>query len=374
MEKTLQKKDYLDTKKELDSIYEKALELSKSIKLDSLKKDHSKLREETFKDDFWKDRDKVTKINLEISRLEKRISLWDNLLNELSEDRDLMEMALDEYDSEILNDISDKIILLRKRFDEIETLELFTESDDFKNAFITIRPGAGGTESQDWALMLYRMYIKWSENQKFDIDVIDYSPCEYAGIKSATIHIKGDYVYGFLKCENGVHRLVRISPFDTNKRRHTSFASVEAIPEVEDNVDIEIDETQLRIDTYRSSGAGGQHVNTSDSAVRITHIPTGIVVQCQNERSQHNNKSFAMKVLRARLYELKQKELKEKMMEKVGEKKDISWGSQIRSYIFQPYTLVKDHRTSEETGNVESVLNGEINRFIYAYLKSTKQK
>ena len=221
--------------------------------------------------------------------------------------------------------------------------------------------------------MLYRMYLKWTENQKYTVDIIDYSPDEEAGIKGATVRIIGDYAYGLLKSEKGIHRLVRISPFDANKRRHTSFASVEVIPEVFDDVEIEIDESELRIDTYRASGAGGQHVNTTDSAVRITHIPTGIVVQCQNERSQHKNRSFAMKILKSRLYEIKKKELEEKRIEKIGEKKEISWGNQIRSYIFQPYTLVKDHRTGEETGNVEYVLDGGINKFIYAYLKSLKR-
>jgi peptide chain release factor 2 len=217
--------------------------------------------------------------------------------------------------------------------------------------------------------MLFRMYYRWAENRGFTIDVIDYTPGDEAGVKSATMLVRGDYAYGLLKCEKGIHRLVRISPFDGNKRRHTSFASVEVMPEVSEDIDIEIRDSDLRIDTYRSSGAGGQHVNKTDSAVRITHLPTGIVTQCQNERSQHKNKSFAMKVLKSRLYDLKQREMEERQQEKAGQKKDISWGNQIRSYVFQPYTMVKDHRTGEETGSVDFVFDGEIDRFIYAFLR-----
>jgi len=220
--------------------------------------------------------------------------------------------------------------------------------------------------------MLYRMYCRWAENNGYSYEVVDYMTGEEAGIKTATILVKGDNVYGYLKGEMGVHRLVRISPFDANKRRHTSFASVEIVPEVSDDINVDINDGDLRIDTFRASGAGGQHVNRTDSAVRITHLPSGIVVACQNERSQHKNKAFAMKVLKAKLYEREKESQKEKLDEKVGERKDISWGNQIRSYVFQPYTLVKDHRTGEETGSVEYVLDGDINKFIYAYLKLLK--
>lgn len=367
-------RDYRDDIKELNNIYEKATVLYKSINIDGIKKELTKLEEETFKESFWKDQDRVTKVNLEISRLRKRIEPWEIFIKNLSEEKDLMNMAISESDVEVLDEISTKIDAYRKKFDELETMELFSEEDDFRNVFLMIHPGAGGTESQDWALMLYRMYLRWAEDNSFGVEEIDYLPGDEAGIKSITALIKGNYAYGLLKCERGIHRLVRISPFDSNKRRHTSFASIDAIPELPDDIDVAINEADLRIDTYRASGAGGQHVNRTDSAVRITHIPTGIVVQCQNERSQHKNKSYAMKVLKSRLYELRKKELEEIKMKRTEEKKDISWGNQIRSYIYHPYTLVKDHRTGEETGNIEAILNGDINRFIYAFLRNTKSE
>ena len=257
-------------------------------------------------------------------------------------------------------------------YEEIKTIEfnsLLSGEFDANNVILSIHAGAGGTESCDWVSMLMRMYSKWVEDRKFKIKIVDILAGDEAGIKKVTVMIKGDYAYGYLKAESGVHRLVRISPFDSNKRRHTSFASVDAIPEVENDIKIDISSSDLRIDTYRSSGAGGQHVNVTDSAVRITHLPTGIVVQCQNERSQHQNKFMAMKVLKARLYELERKKQKEKLEKLYGQKGEIAWGSQIRSYVFTPYTMVKDHRTGYSTGNVEAVMNGELDEFIQAYLK-----
>ncbi len=256
--------------------------------------------------------------------------------------------------------------------EEIKTIEfnsLLSGEFDANNVILSIHAGAGGTESCDWVSMLMRMYSKWVEDRKFKIKIVDILAGDEAGIKKVTVMIKGDYAYGYLKAESGVHRLVRISPFDSNKRRHTSFASVDAIPEVENDIKIDISSSDLRIDTYRSSGAGGQHVNVTDSAVRITHLPTGIVVQCQNERSQHQNKFMAMKVLKARLYELERKKQKEKLEKLYGQKGEIAWGNQIRSYVFTPYTMVKDHRTGYSTGNVEAVMNGELDEFIQAYLK-----
>lgn len=347
-------------------------ELYASVNIDALKKKMAQLQAETQKEDFWQKKELFTKTNQEISSLKRRIDPFNNLLNEVREASELFEIALSEKDTELLDEMCGKTEEYRKRFHDIETLELLSGEDDFNNAFVTIHPGAGGTESQDWANMLFRMYYRWGEQKGFERDVIDYTPGDEAGIKSGTILFKGEYAYGLLKSEKGIHRLVRISPFDANKRRHTSFASVEIMPEVSEDIDIDIKESDLRIDTYRSSGAGGQHVNKTDSAVRITHLPTGIVTQCQNERSQHKNKAFAMKVLKARLYELRKKEFDEKQQEKVGQKKDISWGNQIRSYVFQPYTLVKDHRTGEETGSVDYVFDGDIDRFIYAYLKGQK--
>jgi peptide chain release factor 2 len=368
----LAERDYREIVKELNNIYEKASLLYKSLNIDTLRAHQKELEQETYKEDFWKNQEKVTEVNLKISRLKKRIDPWDKLINEISDEKEMLEMAVAESDETLLKEISLKLEQFIKRFNDLETIELFSDETDLNNAFIIIHPGAGGTESQDWALMLYRMYLRWADDNNFAIETIDYTPGEEAGIKSSTSLIKGDYAYGLLKSERGIHRLVRISPFDSNKRRHTSFASVEIIPEVSDDIEIEINESELRIDTYRSSGAGGQHVNTTDSAVRITHIPTGIVVQCQNERSQHKNKAFAMKVLKAKLYDFKIKERDAEKQEKLGQKKDISWGNQIRSYVFHPYTLVKDHRTDEETGNSAGVLDGNINRFIYAYLRSIR--
>ena len=240
--------------------------------------------------------------------------------------------------------------------------------DDSKNAILSINSGAGGTESQDWAQMLLRMYIRWIERRGFDYNGIDLQPGQEAGIKSATILIKGEYCYGYLKAESGVHRLVRISPFDSNSRRHTSFASVSVLPEVDDDIDIDIDEKDLKIDVYRASGAGGQHVNKTSSAVRITHLPTGIIVQCQNERSQFKNKAFAMKVLKSRIYQLRLEEEEKKMAEYTKDQKKIEWGSQIRSYVFHPYNMVKDLRTGTETSNTQAVMDGDIDQFIMSYL------
>lgn len=362
-------KDYKESFKELENIIQRAEELFNSINVPALKKELAGLEQETCKEDFWKDKERVARVNQKISMLKRRIEPWERLLGQLQEDRELMEMALEESDTDVMNDIVSRLDAGAREFEQLETIALLSQPDDACSTFLTIHPGAGGTESQDWANMLYRMYVRWAEAHKYSVDIIDYTPGDEAGIKSATIGIAGEFAYGFLKSEGGVHRLVRISPFDANKRRHTSFASVEVMPEVPEDIDLEVNESDLRIDTYRASGAGGQHVNKTDSAVRITHLPTGIVVQCQNERSQHKNKSSAMKVLRSKLYELRQKELHEEKMEKMGEKKDISWGNQIRSYVFQPYTLVKDHRTGEETGSVDYVLDGDIDRFLYAYLK-----
>jgi len=365
-------KDYKERQRELSQIYKKAVEMYSSIGIDSLKEKLAELEKETLKDDFWQDKERFTRVNQEISRLKRKIDPWTQMIRELSESLELADMAMGDGDMDVMAEVCDSVEGFRNRFNDLENMELLSGEDDALNAFITIHPGAGGTESQDWANMLFRMYYRWSEKKGLTSDVIDYTPGEEAGIKSCILLVKGEHSYGLLKGESGVHRLVRISPFDSNSRRHTSFASVEVMPEISGDIEIEINDDDLKIDTYRSSGAGGQHVNKTDSAVRITHLPTGIVVQCQNERSQHKNKAFAMKVLKARLYELQRKEQEEKKQEMMGEKKDISWGNQIRSYIFQPYTLVKDHRTGIETGSVEYVFDGDIDRFIYAYLKSLR--
>ncbi len=277
-------------------------------------------------------------------------------------------MALEEEDEEASKEVAETLAKLEVKVDSFEVECMFSGEHDENNALLTIHAGAGGTEAQDWVDMLLRMYLRWSEEKDFKAEILDYLPGDEAGVKGVTVLIKGHYAYGYLRSEMGIHRLVRISPFDAGGRRHTSFASVFIFPELDDNIDIDINEKDLRIDTYRASGAGGQHVNKTSSAVRITHVPTGIVVQCQNERSQHRNKDMAFKMLRARLYE-REKELQAKEQEGLhGEKKEIGWGSQIRSYVLQPYRMVKDHRTNCEIGNVDGVLDGNLEPFIKAYL------
>jgi peptide chain release factor 2 len=276
-------------------------------------------------------------------------------------------------DIESLEHFKKDLASLRQKLDKLEFNSLLCEEADSSNAFLSVNAGAGGTESCDWAAMLLRMYGRWAEDKGFGVDIIDQLSGEEAGIKNATLLVKGSYAYGFLKCESGVHRLVRISPFDSNKRRHTSFASVDVIPEISDDIQIDIKEADLRIDTYRAGGKGGQHVNKTDSAVRITHIPSGIIVQCQNERSQGKNKQTSLKMLKAKLYE-RERVKKAKQIESAYEaKKEIAWGSQIRSYVLHPYSMVKDHRTDHETGNAQAVLDGKLDPFIEAYLKMSQQ-
>jgi len=273
-----------------------------------------------------------------------------------------------------IKSLMDEMAAVRKEIDKLEFKCLLGGEADRSNAIFNINAGAGGTESCDWASMLLRMYLRWADEKGYSVEMLDQLQGEEAGLKNAAMIIRGDYAYGNLKSESGVHRLVRISPFDANKRRHTSFVSVDIIPEIEDNIKVEINESDLKIDTYRSSGAGGQHVNVTDSAVRITHLPTGIVVQCQKERSQHKNKATAMKVLRARLYELERRKIEEKALKNYDEKKRIEWGSQIRSYVLHPYKMVKDHRTDAETSNAEKVLDGDLDMFIEAYLRQLAGK
>jgi peptide chain release factor 2 len=317
---------------------------------------------------FWDDAIKAKKIQKERGRVQDAIESWESF-NSIWEDASLMlEMALEEEDEEATREVADTLESLEVRVDSFELECMFSAEHDENNALITIHAGAGGTEAQDWVDMLLRMYLRWAEEKGFKTDILDYLPGDEAGVKGVTVMVNGHYAYGYLRSEMGIHRLVRISPFDAGGRRHTSFASVFIFPELDDNIDIDVNEKDLRIDTYRASGAGGQHVNKTSSAVRITHLPTGIVVQCQNERSQHRNKDMAFKMLRARLYE-REKELQAKEQEDLhGEKKDIGWGSQIRSYVLQPYRMVKDHRTNCEIGNVDGVLDGNLEPFIKAYL------
>ncbi len=336
--------------------------------VDGKKEQIKQLEAKTTEDGFWNDQAKAQEVLKEINLLKGWVESWQEAQNKVEDAEVLLEMLEEENSDELAKELQEHLKATGQAIDAIEFKRMLSGKDDPKNAILTIHPGAGGTESQDWASMLMRMYLRFAERQGFETEVLDYQAGDEAGIKSVTIEIKGDYAYGYLKAENGVHRLVRISPFDANKRRHTSFASVFVLPEIDENIDVEINPADLRIDTYRASGAGGQHVNKTDSAIRITHIPTGIVVQCQNERSQHKNKANALKILAARLYQLKLKEQQEKVKEYEESKRDIAWGSQIRSYVFHPYNMVKDHRTNYETSNIQQVMDGDIYPFIEKYL------
>ena len=324
------------------------------------------MRLESAKSNFWNDNALASSTLKKISILEKEIKLWEKLDLANNDVGVLLEFA--ESGDVKLNELSLEIDNFVSKIKDLELKMILGDPRDIQDAIVTIHPGAGGTESQDWAQMLFRMYSRWVEKKGFKLDMLDYQPGDEAGIKDLTMEIKGDYSYGLLKSEAGVHRLVRISPFDSNNRRHTSFASVFVYPASVEEIEIEIDQKDIRIDTYRASGAGGQHVNKTDSAIRITHLPSGIVVQCQNERSQHKNKASAMKVLKARLYQKEKEKEKEAMKDLEDTKMDIGWGSQIRSYVFHPYNLVKDHRTKKEIGNVSSVMDGDLDNFIHAYL------
>ncbi len=318
---------------------------------------------------FWDDQNAAQRVINEANGLRSVVDQMTRLQAQQEDLQVTLDLAAEENDAEMFAEANE---LARKHEEEIEAFELqmmLSDEYDRSNAILELHPGAGGTESQDWASILLRMYTRWAEDHNYKVETIDYLPGDEAGIKSVTLLIKGHNAYGYLKAEKGVHRLVRISPFDASGRRHTSFASVDVIPEIDDEVDIDIRPEDLRIDTYRSSGAGGQHVNTTDSAVRITHIPTGIVVTCQSERSQIQNRAVAMNLLKARLYERRRQEQEAEMAKLRGEQKDIAWGSQIRSYVFHPYSMVKDHRTGHESGNVQAVVDGALDPFIDAYLR-----
>lgn len=329
----------------------------------------SALEQEVLAPNFWSDQRLAQKKTKELNELKESRDTLQKLARDLEDLKVLLDLAVSEEDGDTLNDVIAESERLLKFVERYELEMLLNGPYDSSDALLTIHPGAGGTESQDWGSMLYRMYMRWAEINDYTAKVLDFQPGDEAGIKSVTISISGPYAYGYLKAEAGVHRLVRISPFDSAGRRHTSFCSVDVIPQISDAGEIEIDPKDLEIDTYRSGGAGGQHVNKTDSAVRITHIPTGIVVQCQNERSQHANKETAMNMLMSKLVALKLQKQKEELEAIRGEKAENTWGSQIRSYVFCPYTMVKDHRTGLETGNVDAVMDGAIQDFIEAYLR-----
>jgi peptide chain release factor 2 len=307
----------------------------------------------------------------EQARIKGAIDGWVKLSRELEDIEVLDELSSEEGDEDAALEAGEKLSEISHKIEDLEFKRILGEPDDGRNAIVSINAGAGGTEAQDWAEMLLRMYLRYAERSGFSTTTLEYQEGDDAGLKSATFLVNGEYAFGYLKGESGVHRLVRISPFDSNKRRHTSFASVFVSPEIDDSIEIEIDEKDLRVDTYRASGAGGQHVNKTDSAIRITHTPSGIVISCQNERSQHQNRATAMKILRARLYELEREKQMEKLDELNATKKEIGWGSQIRSYILHPYRMIKDHRTDYETGNVDPVLDGDLSEFIKNYLLYT---
>lgn len=334
-----------------------------------MQKKLEELEKQTMEQNFWGDTQKSTQVLGQIKKIKNKCTVYKNLKTEITNLQELSELLSLEPEEEMAKDVLKNTIKIQKDLEKFEISTLLSGKYDSNNAIITIHPGAGGTESQDWAEMLYRMYARWANKNEYTIKEIDYLEGEEAGLKSVTFEILGENAYGYMKCEKGVHRLVRISPFDAGGRRHTSFASVEVLPEITDDVEIEINPDDLRIDTYRASGAGGQHINKTSSAVRITHIPTNIVVACQSERSQIQNRETAMKMLKSKLLDLKEQEQKEKIEDLKGEQKDIAWGSQIRSYVFCPYTMVKDHRTNYEVGNVQSVMDGDIDEFMESFLK-----
>ncbi len=325
------------------------------------------------KADFWqKDQEEISRMNQQRAYLSEKIDQWKKYYQEIEDAKLLAEMAVEEEDDSSLKEIQTDVSRLEEEVKDLELKSLLGDPDDRRNAIIAINAGAGGTEAQDWVEMLFRMYLRWCESRNFTAKVIDYLAGDEAGIKNTTFTVEGSYAYGYLKSEHGIHRMVRISPFDATKRRHTSFASVSVLPEVDMDIKIDIDDKDIRIDTYRASGPGGQHVNKTSSAVRITHHPTGIIVQCQNEKSQHRNKEMAIKVLKARLYELEKNKLEEKKQELHQTQKEIAWGSQIRSYVFNPYRMVKDHRSNLDVGDLDRVMNGDIDMFIDAFLRLKK--
>lgn len=363
-----------DNQRKLNSLTDKIKLIEEALKLSELKKELEILEKQSLEDGFWDDSENSSKVFAKIKNLKRKVEAYEKYSNELKNLLEMNSLLSIEFDEELCKELFVATKKLENDLDNLEIQTLLSGKFDNNNAIITLHPGAGGTESQDWAEMLYRMYGRWANANGFSLKELDFLPGDEAGIKSVTALISGENAYGYLKGEMGVHRLVRISPFDSGGRRHTSFASLEVVPEITDDIEIDINPADLRVDTYRASGAGGQHINKTDSAVRITHIPTNIVVACQSERSQQMNRETAMRMLKSKLLILKEQEQKSTIDELKGEQRDIAWGSQIRSYVFCPYTLVKDHRTNYEVGNVEAVMNGEINEFIQEYLKMLAKK
>ncbi|WP_374193848.1 peptide chain release factor 2 [Alkalihalobacillus sp. BA299] len=362
--------DLTEVKQELSIMAKRLADFRGSLDLEAKETRMSELEERMAEPEFWNDQDAAQQIINESNALKEMVNTYKELQESYDDLEVTYELVKEEGDDSFMDELDEGVKSLAKALNEYELQLLLSEPYDKNNAILELHPGAGGTESQDWASMLLRMYTRWAEKKGFKVETLDYLPGEEAGVKSVTLLIKGHNAYGYLKAEKGVHRLVRISPFDSSGRRHTSFVSCEVMPELDDNVEIDVSPEELKIDTYRASGAGGQHINTTDSAVRITHVPTNTVVTCQTERSQIKNRERAMKMLMAKLYQLKIEEQQAELAEIRGEQKDIGWGSQIRSYVFHPYSLVKDHRTNFEIGNTNAVMDGELDGFIDAYLRS----
>lgn len=355
--------------KQIEDYKKRITNISDSLGVPKLITKLGELEKLTLNEDFWSNAEESSKLLSNITDIKKKLSSYNSAKDHIETISDMLELVMHEKDEEFENEIYASIKDLEKEIDSLEISTLLSDKYDENNAILTIHPGAGGTEAQDWAEMLYRMYTRWANNNNFKLEELDYLDGEEAGLKSVSFLVSGKYAYGYLKGEHGVHRLVRISPFDSGGRRHTSFASVEVLPELKDDNSVQINPEDIKMDVYRASGAGGQHVNKTSSAVRLTHIPTGIVVSSQTQRSQFQNKDNAMKMLKAKLLALKEQNNKETVNDLKGIQLDIAWGSQIRSYIFCPYTLVKDHRTNFEVGDVQSVMDGNLNGFIFAYLK-----
>ncbi|WP_139173176.1 peptide chain release factor 2 [Fontibacillus panacisegetis] len=362
-----------NVKHDMREIAKKLTNLRGSLDLDLKQEMIANYEEKMAAPDFWDDNDKAQAVIAEMNAVKSSVDQYSVLQQDFDDVEMMAELAEEEGDDSLAQEIGSSVAAILSKLEEFELGLLLNQPYDKMNAILELHPGAGGTESQDWGQMLLRMYTRWAEKRGFKVETLDYLPGDEAGIKSVTLLIKGFNAYGYLKAEKGVHRLVRISPFDASGRRHTSFVSCDVVPEITDDVDIEIRTEDLKIDTYRASGAGGQHINTTDSAVRITHIPSGIVVTCQNERSQIKNRERAMTMLRSKLYERKLEEQQKQLDAIRGEQSDIAWGSQIRSYVFHPYSMIKDHRTSVETGNVGAVMDGDLDAFIDGYLRSQIQ-
>ena len=362
--------EYDEYKQKLQALEPTLQELEKALSIPKAREELAQLQKETEQEGFWSDVDRSQKVSQQIKRLESKVKKYDRLVSDWEDTLTLCEMAQEEDDASQLPEVTSGYEALEKEINERRLAALLSGEYDANNAILTFHAGAGGTEAQDWAEMLYRMYNRWAERHNFKAELLDYLDGDEAGLKSASIMISGDNAYGFLKSESGVHRLVRVSPFDSSGRRHTSFAALEVMPEIDDSMEVDIRPEDIKMDVFRASGAGGQHINKTSSAVRLTHLPTGIVVSCQTQRSQYQNKDYAMKMLRAKLVEIKEREHLDKIADIKGVQKEIAWGAQIRSYVFMPYTLVKDHRTGFENGNIQAVMDGDLDGFINAYLKA----